>query len=129
MSVLVDSDVLVDCLRGTPEAGHWLAGVRNAELSVPGIVAMELLAGCRNRQEQGRVLVLIERFPVVWPTPDEGAAALDLYVRYGLAHGIGVLDCLVAAIALSRQTSLLTFNRRHFGAVDGLVIQAPYQRS
>lgn len=129
MTVLLDSDVLIDCLRATAAARAWSASERADELLVPGIVAMELLAGCRNRAEQRRVLAFLAQFPVVWPTPDEGAAALDLFVRYGLSDGIGILDCAVAAMALQRDARLLSFNLRHFRAIDGLAVDEPYRRS
>lgn len=49
--VLVDTDVLVDCLRGTPPAKAWLERASTEVLGIPGVVAMELLIGCRNRAE------------------------------------------------------------------------------
>jgi predicted nucleic acid-binding protein len=43
--VLVDTDVLVDCLRGTPPAKAWLERASTEVLGIPGVVAMELLIG------------------------------------------------------------------------------------
>ncbi len=128
MTVLLDSDVLIDCLRATAAAREWIAGEREDELVVPGIVALELLAGCRNRVEQRRVLAFLDQFPVVWPAPHEGAAGFDLYVKHGLSGGIGILDCAVAAMALERGARLLTFNLRHFRVVEGLDVAEPYAR-
>jgi predicted nucleic acid-binding protein len=45
--MLLDTDVLVDFLRGHPPAVAWLTGY-TAPIGVPGLVAMELLQGCRD---------------------------------------------------------------------------------
>lgn len=51
LMVLVDTDVLVDCLQGTEAARQWLEHTPRELLSIPGVVAMELVIGCRNRTE------------------------------------------------------------------------------
>jgi predicted nucleic acid-binding protein len=45
MTALLDTDILIDCLRGLPAAQTWLAGSANQTFEVPGIVAMELIGG------------------------------------------------------------------------------------
>ena len=56
MSGCLDTDVLVDCLRGLPAAKAWMLANRGAEeFVVPGIAAMELVAGCRNQAELERL--------------------------------------------------------------------------
>jgi predicted nucleic acid-binding protein len=45
MTALVDTDVLVDILRGTPAAQAWLASVPTTAFAIPGVVAMELVVG------------------------------------------------------------------------------------
>jgi predicted nucleic acid-binding protein len=129
VTAFVDSDALIDCLRGNPAAREWVSGQRAGDLLVPGIVALELIAGCRNRAEQGDVLEFLAQFPIVWPEPPEGAAALGLYVKHGLSGGIGVDDCIVAAMAVHRGVRLLTFNLRHYRVVAGLDVAEPYARS
>ena len=67
MTVLLDTDVLVDCLRGTPAARTWLEQATAESFQVPGIVAMELLAGCQNKADLERTRKFITAFDVVWP--------------------------------------------------------------
>jgi predicted nucleic acid-binding protein len=43
VNVLLDTDVLVDCLRGTAAAQSWLSRAAAETFQVPGVVAMELL--------------------------------------------------------------------------------------
>ena len=48
---LLDTDVIVDCLREVPVAESWLAANAGEQFILPGIVAMELVAGCRDNEE------------------------------------------------------------------------------
>src|SRR6266446_1978279 len=57
--VLVDTDVLVDCLRGTAPAKEWLARASAEVLGIPGVVAMELVIGCRNQGELHRKALVL----------------------------------------------------------------------
>ena len=66
MTALVDTDVLIDILRGTPAAQAWLASVPTTSFEIPGIVAMELVIGCRNQVELQR----IGRFLSLGETPN-----------------------------------------------------------
>ena len=65
--MLLDTDVMVDILRGHPPAATWLAGSSAIPIGLPGLVAMELLQGCRNLAEQHRLEKQLLRFALYWP--------------------------------------------------------------
>jgi len=50
--ILLDTDVMVDVLRRHTPATVWLASLGAEAVGIPGLVAMELVQGCRDRQEQ-----------------------------------------------------------------------------
>jgi predicted nucleic acid-binding protein len=56
--ILLDTDVLIDVLRGHAPAVGWLRGLGNTTLGLPGLVMMELLQGCRDKSE----LLRLEQF-------------------------------------------------------------------
>jgi predicted nucleic acid-binding protein len=126
--ILVDTDVLVDCLRGSGPSGAWLRQVARDSFAIPGVAAMELVMGCRDREDLKGVQRLLGSFAIVWPEAAEFAAAYDLLVAHRLSSGINIPDCLIAATALTRAARLYTFNVRHFRAVSGLDVLQPYQR-
>ena len=64
--MLLDTDVLVDFLRGYPPAVAWL-GNYPGPVALSGLVAMEILQGCRNGAEQQRVQQELNRFALYWP--------------------------------------------------------------
>ena len=75
MTALVDTDVLVDILRGTPAAQAWLASVPTTAFAIPGVVAMELVVGCRDQVELKGVQRFLSTFSVVWTEAPDGIAA------------------------------------------------------
>ncbi len=89
---------------------------------------MELLMGCRNQAELRRVRKFLRTFHVVWPEAAEFASAYQLLGEHRLASNLGIPDCLIAAMALSRSATLYTFNLKHFRVIKGLDVQNPYAR-
>jgi hypothetical protein len=128
VTVFLDTDVLIDCLRGLPPALDWLTGAASETFQVPGIVAMELVVGCRDRADLERTQRFLEGFDVVWPEAGDFVQAYELLAEHHLASNLGIPDCLIAAMALSRSVRLYTFNLRHFSVVPSLDAQVPYAR-
>ena len=126
--VLVDTDVVVDCLRGTAPSREWLQRTSTEALGLPGVVAMELLIGCRNRAEIQHLQKFLSTFSIVWPDASEFARAYELLAEHRLTSGMGIPDCLVAAMALVRKARIYTFNSKHFRVIPGVDAQEPYSR-
>jgi predicted nucleic acid-binding protein len=126
--ICLDTDVLIDCLRGFPNALSWLNTSRSEAFIVPGVVAMELAAGTRDKSDLGRTQKFLGTLTVVWPDSQEFQRAYELLLTHHAATGLSIPDCLVAAAALQRSIPLYTFNTRHFGVIPGLEIIAPYPR-
>lgn len=61
---LVDTSIFVDFLRGNEATKTWMNNFAAGELTYSVVVAAELLAGCRNRQEQD----LIEKELALYPS-------------------------------------------------------------
>lgn len=128
MTALLDTDVLINFLRGDARAQTWLRAAGPEQFQVPGIAAMELVIGCRNADELKRLTTFLDKFSLAWPDSSETARAFQLLLTYRLTTGVGIPDCLIAAMALSRQARLYTFNLRHYQQIAGLEARQPYQR-
>lgn len=128
MSALLDTDVLIDALRGTPGAKAWLERMPTTVFAIPGIVTMELVAGCRNQGELRQLERFLNRFTIVWTEPAEFAQAYNLFATHWLASKLSIPDCLIAAMALSRGATVYSFNSKHFNVIAGLDVQEPYTR-
>jgi len=126
--ILIDTDVLVECLRGSAAAKTWLGSLSKDAFGIPGVAAMELLIGCRNQTDLQQVQKFLGSFKVTWPDASEFARGFSLLLALRLSSGLGIPDCLIAAMALARGARLYTFNLKHFQAVPGLDAQQPYPR-
>ena len=124
---MVDTDVMIDVQRNHPPAIAWFTGL-TAVPEIPGFVVMELIQDARNAHEVRQALKLVVPFSVVWPNEADFAVALANFATYHVSHGLGVLDALIAACAVGRSATLLTFNTKHFSMVPSLVIAEPYVR-
>lgn len=125
--LLVDTDVLVDVLRGHGPAVEWFDGLDELP-AVPGLVVMELVQDADSKERMDRALKLVAPLPVVWPSEPDCEKALSDFREYHLSHGLGLLDSLIAACAVGSSASLCTFNVKHYRMVPDLQVMQPYKR-
>jgi len=117
--VLVDTDVMVDFLRGNPKA-IGLVQTHSARIILSSIVAAELYAGARGDEELSKLDSLISLFRVV-PVSLELARAGGLHKkRYAKSHGTGLADAIIAATAEAENADLKTLNTKHYPMIKGL---------
>ncbi len=125
MTVVVDTSVLVDYLRGLPEAAEVLERERAVgPLHASEMSRLELLAGMRPAEEAGTRALMST---LVWHPVDEDVAeeAGVLGRRWLPSHrGIDGADLAVAATVNRCKARLLTLNVKHFPMFPGLT--APY---
>lgn len=126
MTVLLDTSVLIDHVRGNVQARDALtrAVSDGHRLAASVVVEVEVLAGMRPVEETPtrRLLDAIEWYPV----DDRIAeAAGELANRYLRSHpGVDPVDYIIAATATTHDASLWTRNVKHFPMFDGLT--SPY---
>jgi predicted nucleic acid-binding protein len=89
---------------------------------------MELVQGCRSKQEQQHVESLLRPFVLYWPTQADCTRALNCFAAYHLSHRVGILDALIAETAVGLGVELATFNEKHYGVVNTLETVQPYHR-
>ena len=80
--LLLDTDVMIDVLRGHDVALEWLQSLADETIGLPGFVALELLQGCRNRQEQQRVRRTLRPFALHWPNEHDCTRAYDDFAAF-----------------------------------------------
>lgn len=122
-----DTDVSVDIVRGFAPAVLWFDALPDVA-AIAGFAYMEVIEGCKNRDEVRRVRMLLSPLEVVWPREQDCQQALIDFTQYHLSHNLGLIDSLIAATAVGQGATLCTFNAKHFGAVPGLVTEQPYAR-
>jgi predicted nucleic acid-binding protein len=123
--ILIDTDVLIDFLRGHDKAVAFVNEFFSRIILSPIVVA-ELYAGVKGNAELTVLEDFISLFRVV-PLTAEIAKIGGLYKRdFGQSHGVGLADAILAATADKEQAELKTLNVKHYPMFGGL--EAAYKK-
>ena len=118
-SFLLDTDVLVDFLRGHAPAVQWMRDRRERPL-VSVISIAELRAGMRPGEEAA--LESLFAALIVIPVDESTARhAGDLRRKFGPSHGTGLADALIAASSIMNDVRLVSLNAKHYPMIESLV--------
>lgn len=118
-TILVDTDVMIDYLRGHPKAVSFLKR-QTGPMLLSSVVVAELYAGVKGEAEQTTIDDLVSLFRIV-PVCAEIAKAAGLLRRdFAGSYGVGLADAIIAATALAENAKLKTLNARHFPMLPGL---------
>jgi len=117
--LLLDTDVMVDFLRGN---GKAVALVKDnaGSILLSTIVVAELYAGVRDGPELSALDDFIAFCRIVSVTPEIARAGGLLKRDYYKSHGTGLGDAIIAATAQIERADLKTLNVKHFPMFKGL---------
>jgi predicted nucleic acid-binding protein len=123
MTVVLDSTILIDHLRGSRAATDFIAGL-DASPTCSEVTRIEVVQGLRAAEKQAaaQVFDLLE-----WVPLDDTIArrAGELGRRWRRSHpGIDIADLAIAATAELLEAQLATLNLKHFPMFESL--RAPY---
>lgn len=126
MAVLLDSDILIDYLRGRPEAIAYLEGL-TVPLRISAMTIAELYAGVREGRERPILAKFLEAFDSI-PVDEEIAQRGGLFRRdFGPSHNTGLADAVIAATAEREGIPLVTLNARHYPMLKA--VEVPYRKT
>jgi hypothetical protein len=125
---LLDTTVLIDLSRGNLDAADFIDAASESGMSlfISVISAMELIAGCRDKNEVEKANELISDFTLLHLSPAESLEAYELMLTYNKSHGMAIPDALIAATAIVHDLELASDNERHFSMIPDLIVKRPY---
>ncbi|WP_041948687.1 type II toxin-antitoxin system VapC family toxin [Turneriella parva] len=123
MKILVDTNILIDQLRGLP-AAILFGKTLPADTAISAVTVSKLFAGIRSAQQRQRVKDLVESYRII--PFDVGAAELagDYLQKFRKSHSLNISDAAIAATARIHDLNLVTLNLKHFPMFPGL--RKPY---
>jgi len=124
---LIDTDIIVDYLRGNPQATKFLEKtIPNSFCAISTITIAELYVGVREGTERPILDQFIKEFHIVVMN-ERIAERGGLFRRdYGKSHGVGLADAIIAATANEIEARLITLNKKHYPMLKN--VHVPYQK-
>jgi predicted nucleic acid-binding protein len=124
--LIVDTDILIDVGRNVNEAVNCLQQIEQKfSVAVSSVTQMELIIGCRNKDELHSLEHFIERFYIIRLDEQISDTAIDLLKQYRLSHGLLIADALIAASAIISDLPFVTKNQSDYRFIDNLQL-LPY---
>lgn len=125
---MLDTDAAIALIKRRKDAVGWLMERKPNEVSLSSVSKAELYFGARKSQKVEHNLSVLARFfePFGSFVLDDRAAEEYGFIRADLERAgtpIGPNDLLIAAIARSRDLTLVSLNYREFSRVVGLRLQ------
>jgi predicted nucleic acid-binding protein len=124
LTKLVDTNVLIEFLRGYPKAGDWMLRHVRRPLAISSVSVLELFSGARDQAEEKAIQNLLSVFQTISVDARIGERAGKLKRRYAPSHSVGAMDAIIAATALAERLTLVTLNVKHFPMLDR--VERPY---
>ncbi len=124
--VLVDTDVMIDYLRGVAPAVRFIQAHAD-RLPLPAIVVGELCAGVRDGEERDVLDAMTAALDIVPITAKIAADGGLLKREFGKSHDLSLADAIIAATAKQRDAELATLNVKHYPKFPRL--KPAYKRS
>ena len=123
ISILVDTNILIDHLRGRKEATDFLLSLKEQPF-ISSLTIAELFAGVKGKKEKTALHQLINAFHVI-PISNEIAEEGGLFKnKYHKSHKIGLADALIAGTVTLGKLQLATLNKKHFPMLNSVLV--PY---
>ncbi len=123
---MIDTDILVDYLRGRKEAKDFVMKLLESEeeILLSEVSEIELLSHrrCENPTERKKIEMLFEIFRKIEVNNEIGKLAGEIRRKFGLSFP----DSIIAASCVLFNAKLVTRNVRDFKRVKGLEIVVPY---
>lgn len=120
---LVDTDVLIDVLRGKAKICHFLDSLhrKGSSLFYSPITKAEVFHGIREGEEK-EINLLFQSMECI-PITDEIGEKAGAYLKaFHSSHNVHLGDSLIAATVHINGSILLTFNRKHYPMKDIKVV-------
>ena len=126
IKLLIDTDVLIDSLKGIKEAKD-LFRTKDIDLYCSILSKKELLSKSGLREsERKRIIDLLARIKVLRIDDDINKKYLFLMKKYGEKSDL-IIDYIIAATAWSKKLPLLTRNKKHFARIQEITLGPEYK--
>lgn len=123
---LFDTDILIDAARGEQAAIDSLSRyAAQGRLSVSVVMKMEMIIGCRDKDELRKLNQFLHRFEIFLLQEVTTNRAADLVEQYWLSHSLKIADAFIAATAIQHGPPFFSKNQKDYRFISDLDLR-PY---
>ena len=119
--ILLDTNILIEIFKGNESIATKLSSL-DENFVISSITQMELYYGAFNKREILQLDKFLSDFYIYHLTPAISIKAVELIKTYSKSHNLNLLDALIAATAIIKQTPLITLNLKDSKYIDELEI-------
>lgn len=125
--MLIDTTVFIDLFRGKNSAKQYLLDLKET-VKISRVTQMELIFGSRSKNEMSLIKKQLASLGVEIIEIDSEISKLagKLLEEKFHSNGLGIMDALIAATAISQSEKLATHNIKHFQFINQLQVFPPY---
>jgi predicted nucleic acid-binding protein len=123
--IVCDTNVFINYLQKEQETVFAVEQIRNENIIMPIITAMELFKGAGNKDELKEIQDFINLYSSLQLNYKGIELALELIKKYHFSHNLGLADSLIAASVIIADLQLFTFNVKDFDFISGLKLHYP----
>ncbi|CAA6819392.1 MAG: Death on curing protein, Doc toxin [uncultured Sulfurovum sp.] len=112
--VIIDTCILIDYSKDKIE----ISEDEFVNCYVNSIIQLELLFGALNKRELKKLNKILAKCQLLDVDQEIMSLSVELMNRYGLSHGMGVYDAIIAATCMVYDLPLWTHNKKDFQFLD-----------
>ncbi|MDI6883089.1 MAG: type II toxin-antitoxin system VapC family toxin [Patescibacteria group bacterium] len=120
----VDSDILIDYLRGRPKTRDFLFKLRKKGVLIISVINLvEIYSGREIKEPEKKRIIkqFLSEFEIITLEENSAQEAGEIRRKYQLPFA----DSIIAAIALRTQSILVSRNIRHYSKIKNLKLLVP----
>ena len=118
---LVDTNVLIDHLRGNSQAKNFLL---TSEVAISPVTVAELIQGTKTKKQLSGIEAVVNDLTIYSINENISSLGIDLMKNFFHSHHLFFLDSIIAATALAFKLTLVTSNTKHFRMIKNLKLAA-----
>jgi tRNA(fMet)-specific endonuclease VapC len=128
MPYLIDTDILVNSIRGNEKIAKRISEVGSVPKAISIVSYGELLYGAKKSLQREKNCSIVYRIAEIFPIVGITRATIEAFTELKVVldergERIEDFDLLIAATALSLNYTLVTNNTKHFQRIGGLQIE------
>ena len=111
--LMIDTDIVIDYLRHYKKSLDFINEHKN-EIAISDFVEIELILGCRNKDEIRNLENFLKRFFTLKTNSEIIEMSIKVLKNHYLKNGIEAIDSIISATAFFYDIDFYTRNTKHY---------------